>query len=62
MRPSLVFVGIDVAKARLDVHIRPSGRHFSVSPDSHSLARLVSSLKALRPHRVILEASGGWEI
>ena len=61
MRPSPVFVGIDVAKARLDVHVRPSHSQFSLRPDAQSIAQLASQLKELRPHRVILEASGGWE-
>jgi transposase len=37
-----VFVGIDVSKDRLDVHLRPSGEAFSVLRDDRGLADLVS--------------------
>ena len=55
MRSSPVFVGIDVAKDRLDVHVRPGRSQFSLRPDAQSIAQLVSRLKELRPHRVILD-------
>src|SRR5262249_21620774 len=32
------FVGIDVAKDRLDVHLRPSGESFAIARDSKGLA------------------------
>lgn len=56
-----VYVGIDVAKAHLDVHVRPSGEAFSVPRDAESVARLADRLKALCPVVVVLEATGGFE-
>lgn len=56
-----VFVGIDVAKAHLDVHVRPSGEAFSVPRDGESVARLADRLKAMLPVVVALEATGGLE-
>jgi len=35
-----MFVGIDVSKDRLDVHVRPSGEAFAVARDSQSLDSL----------------------
>ena len=35
------FIGIDVAKDRLDVHLRPSGASFAVARDGEALAALV---------------------
>ena len=32
-----VYVGIDVAKDRLDVHLRPSGEAFAVARDGNGL-------------------------
>ncbi len=57
-----VFVGIDVAKDRLDVHVRPSREVFAVPRDGDGLTALVDRLKQLAPALVVLEASGGFEI
>jgi transposase len=56
------FVGIDLAKHRLDVHLRPSGEHFTVSHDEVGVAALVERLVALAPALVVLEATGGLEV
>jgi transposase len=56
-----VYVGIDVAKAHLDVHVRPSGEAFTVPRDGESVASLADRLKALSPVVVVLEATGGFE-
>ena len=37
-------VGIDVAKDRLDVHLRPSGESFAVARDGEGLVQLVDRL------------------
>jgi len=55
------FVGIDVAKDRLDVHLRPSGQSFAVARDGEALAALVERLRALAPALVVIEATGGYE-
>jgi transposase len=55
------FVGIDVAKERLDVHLRPSGESFAVARDGEALAGLVERLQALAPALVVIEATGGYE-
>ena len=55
------FVGIDVAKDRLDVHLRPSGETFTVARDGEGLAALVERLRALAPRLVVMEATGGYE-
>jgi transposase len=59
---SPAFVGIDVAKDRLDVHVRPSGHAFAVTRDSEGLERLTSGLRDLAPALIVLEATGGFEI
>ena len=55
------FVGIDVAKDRLDVHLRPSGETFAVARDGEGLAQLVDRLQTLAPQLVVMEATGGYE-
>ncbi|MDT8367868.1 MAG: IS110 family transposase [Longimicrobiales bacterium] len=54
------FVGIDVAKARLD-GAESSGEAWSVSNDAEGIAELLARLKRLRPRLVVLEATGGYE-
>jgi transposase len=61
MTESMTFVGIDVAKDTLDVHVRPHGDAFSVSNDSQGIAELVTRLAAACPALVVLEATGGLE-
>ena len=56
-----MFVGIDVAKDRLDVHVRPSGEAFAVARDGAGVAGLAERLRAARPQLIVLEATGGFE-
>jgi transposase len=56
------FVGIDVAKDRLDVHLRPSDEAFALSRDDGGLQALVERLAALPPVLVVVEATGGFEV
>jgi transposase len=55
------FVGIDVAKNRLDVHVRPSGNTFALARDGEGVAALVERLRAAIPQLIVLEATGGFE-
>jgi transposase len=55
------FVGIDVSKARVDVHVRPDGIAFGCATDPEGLGILVARLQPLSPCLVVLEASGGYE-
>ena len=56
------YVGIDVSKDRLDVHVQPSGEAFAVARDGEGLAVLVARLKPLAPQLVAVEATGGFEM
>ena len=56
-----VFAGIDVAKDRLDVHLRPQGQSFALGRDGPGLAALVERLTEAAPCLVVLEATGGFE-
>jgi transposase len=57
-----IFVGIDVAKDRLEVHLLPSGESFAVARDGEALDRLVERLRALGASLIVLEATGGFEV
>ena len=62
MEQEATYVGVDVAKARLDVAVRPSGDGWHVPSDEAGVRQLVSRLKAIEPVMVLLEASGGLEL
>ena len=55
------FVGIDVSKDKLDVHIRPGGEKFVVSRDADGLDELTKQLKAVHAVAIGVEATGGFE-
>lgn len=57
-----IFVGIDVSKDRLDVHVLPGGEAFAVARDGRGLEVLVERLRALAPTLVAVEATGGFEM
>jgi transposase len=59
--PKGPWIGIDVAKDSLDIHIRPTDEHWQTKTTSSELKKLSKKLKALNPQGVILEATGGWE-
>lgn len=54
-------VGIDVSKAKLDVHIRPDNNFFTIDNDGKSIKKLITKLKKLQPELILLEPSGGYE-
>jgi len=58
---SIITVGIDVAKDRLDVAVRPAGEAFTVERNAAGLAQLCGKLRPLAPRIVALEATGGFE-
>ncbi len=55
------YVGIDVAKAYLDIAVRPSGEVWQVSYDTQGVTNLLAQLAELTPTLVVLEATGGLE-
>jgi transposase len=56
-----IYVGIDVSKDKLDVHVRPSAEAFAVARDGKGLRELVERLRVIAPTLVVLEATGGFE-
>ena len=57
-----VVVGVDVAKARLDVGVHPSGESWAVGHDEAGVAALVERLAGEGPTLVVVEATGGLEL
>jgi transposase len=61
MSSTPLFVGIDVAKATLDVAVRPSSEQWQIPNEDAALPALVARLRALAPTLIVLEATGGFE-
>ena len=57
-----IYVGIDVAKAKVDVAVRPTGERWEVPRDAAGIPQLVAEMKTLGPSLVLLEATGGLEL
>jgi transposase len=55
------FIGIDISKDHLDVHIRPDGRQQRFRYDSEGLAQLLEWISEVRPELIVMEATGGYE-
>jgi transposase len=55
------YVGIDVAKATLDVAVSPTAERWTLAYTEREVAGLVRRLTGLQPALVVLEATGGLE-
>jgi transposase len=61
MRSDGLYVGVDVAKATLDVALGSDGETLQVPNDEAGIAALVTRLSQASPELVVLEATGGYE-
>lgn len=62
MPPTPLYVGIDVAKAQLDVAVRPTGDRWAIPNTEAGLQDVRARLAPLRPALVLVDASGGLEL
>lgn len=62
MEPEATYVGIDIAKAQLDVAVRPTNDRWALPHHATGIQQLGAQLLALAPALVVLEASGGLEV
>jgi transposase len=58
---SEVFIGVDVSKDQLDVHVLPAGVAFAVARTPAGLSALIEQIRTHAPYLVALEATGGLE-
>lgn len=56
------YIGIDVAKAKLDIAVRPSTQQWVVTNDEEGIAALIDRVATLHPTLIVLEATGGREL
>jgi transposase len=57
-----MFIGVDVAKAELVVSVLPSAERFTVPNDERGVRTLVERLRPVSPQRIVVEATGGYEL
>ena len=62
MKTQPTYVGIDVAKDRVDIFIRPTGHGWSVNYIEAEVDELVAKLQTIEPAVAIVEATGGLEL
>jgi transposase len=62
MGTSTTYVGIDVAKARLDLAVRPTGQQWTIPNDEAGITEIVAQLQSVAPTLIVLEATGGLEL
>jgi transposase len=55
------FVGLDIAKAHIDVSVRPTAEQWQAEQTDDGIAGLVARLVALTPALVVVESTGGYE-
>lgn len=55
------YIGIDVSKDTLEVHVRPEGTQWNTTNDKHGLITLVKTLKKCEVELIVMEATGGLE-
>lgn len=56
------FIGIDVSKDTLDVHVQPEGQDFIFVNDPDGIKALCKKIGKLRPQLIVMEATGGLQI
>lgn len=57
-----ICVGIDVSKAWLDVMVHETGQYWRAKNDETGHMELINQLIKLDPERIVLEATGGYEM
>ena len=55
------FIGIDIGKDRLSLHVLPEEQAFTSSNGPAEIAELAKRLAALKPALIVMEATGGYE-
>lgn len=59
--PQFTFVGIDVSKDSLDLHVLPTNRRFKCNNSVPDIQLLATELLELKPTLIVMEATGGYQ-
>ncbi len=60
MTTTPVYVGIDVAKAYLNIAVRPTQEHWRTANTEDGIASLTERLRTLQPALLVMEATDGY--
>lgn len=55
------YIGVDISKTSLDLHILPSGKYMQFKNDPKDIAKLAKKLAAFSNASIVMEATGGYE-
>jgi transposase len=61
MLPTPIVIGVDICKARLDIHELPSNKSYSIENQPNAIAQWVKGRKKVKQTLVVVEATGGLE-
>lgn len=61
MAEDILFIGIDVSKAWLDIAIEPTGDYWRAENNDIAITKLADHLVELNPKCIVVEATGGYE-
>lgn len=56
-----VYVGVDVSKATLDIHIHPTEKNFKIANNKASINSFIKKLAGYEVTQIACEATGGYE-
>lgn len=56
-----VFVGIDISKDHLDLHLLPQDKAARFEANPEGISKLITYLKRQKPSLIVIEATGGYE-
>ena len=56
------FIGIDVSKGTLDVHVEPDGQDLVFQNTPDGIKALCKKIGKFRPELIVLEATGGLQM
>ncbi|MFQ6029188.1 MAG: IS110 family transposase [Dehalococcoidia bacterium] len=62
MEKEATYIGVDVAKAHLDLAVRPEGSQWQSPNTAEGIDQAVARIQTLHPTLVVLEATGGLEV
>jgi transposase len=57
-----IFVGVDVSKSSLDVHVLPPGKWYKFGNDAQGICELLKVIGSSKNLLVVLESTGGYEL
>jgi transposase len=61
MPPTPIVIGVDICKARLDIHELPSNKSYSIENQPDAIGQWVKGRKKAKQTLVVVEATGGLE-